>query len=293
MSYIYCSQDNHYQFIGSLQNFFEELAVQPFENHLSTLPWECHVKNQNSQYHRENILKQGRTNFNEHFEGLSPEDKVLIYCIYYMPMHLFSSYHIFTNSSFPPVGDKVVFIDFGCGPLTSGVAFWAFGRWSRIVYLGIDSSQAMLDKAKEINTYGPDSWNSFFQEFELMRDHNHLIRLLDKYIGKGTSTQIIFNFSYFLASETLNIENLSNVLIRIVEKYSQHRMYIVYQNPPPPLHLSLQSSFLHKNWVILKDKLLMFRSQIIQSNIEQFRYDSLISGLPHNASVYHDILYKK
>lgn len=269
--------------------------MQPFESHTSNQPWEYHVKNHDSHYHRVNVLKQGRTNFNEQFEGLSPEDKVLIYCVYYMPMHLFSSYHIFTGPFFPFVSDKVIFIDFGCGPLTSGVALWTFARQSDITYLGIDNSQAMLDKAKAVNEYGPDRWQPFFDKdkFELICDYHYLTQLLDNHIEKGDRTQIIFNFCYLLASETLDIENLSRVLTPIVEKYSQHKMCVVYQNPPPPSHLPLQSSFLHKNWVILKDQLLTFKSRITQSNIERFRYDSLINGLPHDVKVYYDILYSE
>ena len=34
MSYIHCSYNNHYWFIGDLRNFFQELVVQPFEDHL-------------------------------------------------------------------------------------------------------------------------------------------------------------------------------------------------------------------------------------------------------------------
>ena len=283
MSYIHCSHDDHYWFIGDLQNFFQELVVQPFENHPSTQPWVDQVVNTNHTYHREKILKRGRANFSVPYNGLSPEDKVLIYCFYYMPMHLFSSYHIFTSSLSLPVSDKVVFIDFGCGPLTSGVAFWAFGRWSNIIYLGIDSSQAMLDKASKINEYGPNRWNPFFREFELICDYDDLTNLLDNHIKTGDNSQIIFNFCYFLASETLIIENLSDVLIPIVERYNRHKMCMVYQNP--------KSSRLHENWEILKkDIFLGFRSQITQSNIERFSYDSLINGKPDPRDVYFDIL---
>ena len=295
MSYIHCSYDNHYRLIGSLQNFFEELVVQPFESHTPTQPWTSHVRNRNSQYHREDILKRGRTDFSESFEGLSPEDMVLIYCVYYMPMHLFSSYHIFTCPFFPSLGDKVVFIDFGCGPLTSGVAFRTFARRSDIIYLGIDNSQAMLDKAKEVNEYGPDRWKPFFDKnkFELICDYDHLTGLLDKYIEKVNKTQIIFNFCYFLASKTLVVQDLSDVLTRIVEKYNQCKMFVIYQNPPIPDGYSLQTSRLHKNWYFLKTQLSMFQSQITQSNTEQFSYDSLVNGSLHSPRFYFDILSNK
>ena len=266
--------------------------MQPFESHAPTQPWMYYVKNRNSQYHRVDILKRGRTNFSKPFEGLSPEDKVLIYCVYYMPMHLFSSYHIFTGPFFPSLDDKVVFIDFGCGPLTSGIAFWAFARQSDIIYLGIDNSQAMLDKAREVNEYGPDRWKPFFDrdKFELIRDYDHLSGLLDRYIEKDDEAQIIFNFCYFLASETLVIRSLSDVLVRIVEKYNQHKIFVVYQNPPIPKGLDLQSSYLHQNWYFLKTRLPVFQSQITQSNTDQFCYDSLIDGLPDTRGLYFDIL---
>ena len=86
---------NRYPYSEDLQNFFEDVIKQPFENHLSTPAWKAEVRDKDHAYHRGVILDQGRTNFDEPFNGLSPEDKVLLYCVYYMPMHLVGSYHIF------------------------------------------------------------------------------------------------------------------------------------------------------------------------------------------------------
>ena len=115
-----------------------------------------------------------------------------------------------------------------------------------------------------------------------LHDYNYLTGLLDKYIEKDDKAQIVFNFCYFLASETLIIENLSDVLILIIERYNRHKVCMVYQNP--------KSSRLHENWEILKDTFSGFRSQITQSNIERFSYDSLINGKPDPRDVYFDIL---
>lgn len=302
MSYIYCSDDNHYKFIGSLQNFFEDLVVQPFERNLPELVEDFRqVRIQNLKYQREIILEQGRTDFDKPFEGpqgfsLSPEDKVSLYCGHYMPMHLFSSYHIFTNY-LTPVSNKVIFIDFGCGPLTSGIAFWAFARQSDVIYLGIDSSQAMLNKAREINEYGPNRWYPFFRKFETIRNYSQLSQLLNNYIKTDDNPQIIFNFCYFLASRTLDLENLSNVLISIVKEYSQHKMFIIYQNPDPQ---SLSESLrleLYGNWDILQTNLLKVRTPRFRSNIpasqhiQSFKYDRPINNTLHrDAKVYSDIL---
>ena len=49
----------------------------------------------------------------------------------------------------------IIFIDYGCGPLTSGIAFWNATRQHKITYIGLDISQNMLDKASEINRHSP------------------------------------------------------------------------------------------------------------------------------------------
>ncbi|RKU13562.1 hypothetical protein C6502_04150 [Candidatus Poribacteria bacterium] len=281
---------NRYRFSESLQGLSEDLVKQPFENHPPTPAWEDQVRDRDTYYHREIILDQGRANFDEPFNGLSPADQVLLYCVYYMPMHLVSSYHISVHTRFfknlvTSVDNKVVFIDFGCGPLTSGIAFWAFTGRRNITYLGIDSSQAMCDKAKEINQYGPKRYRDpFFSRFELMSYYTQLTGSLDNAITVADKTLIIFNFCYFLASRTLDINDLSDIMVQIVERYRNHNMCIVYQNPV--------SSSLSTNWRILKANLSRFRSIITQSNIQQFRYYRLTDGFPHDVRVYYDILYK-
>ena len=299
MSYIYCSHDNHYKPGESLKNLFEELIIQPFEHDLPALSED--VKNNRIYYWEDiaRILKQGQSDFdNVSFDKPSneyyfPKDKVSIYCVHHMPRHLFGSYHIFTNCLTPiSEKNKVVFIDFGCGPLTSGIAFRAFAGQRDITYLGIDSSQTMLHKAATINKYGTNRYRDpFFDKFELIRDYDYLTRLLDKYIENGDRTQIIFNFCYFFSSPTLDINNLSDVLIQIMKEYNQHKMCLIYQNPD---HQSLSGARrlkLYGKWEKLKTNLSVFRSQVTQSNVETFSYCRLINGLLHNsANVYYETL---
>ena len=98
MPYIHRYNDNYYKPSESLSELFKELVVKPFEDpNPLTRAWVDHVRNRDFEFHRETILKQGRTNFDESSEGLTSKEKVLIYCLHYMPMHLFSSYHIFTK----------------------------------------------------------------------------------------------------------------------------------------------------------------------------------------------------
>ena len=204
----------------------------------------------------------------------------------YAPFQFLSCLHEVSR----PISDKVIFVDFGCGPLTSGIGFWTFARQSEIIYLGIDSSHAMCHKTVEINQYGPYRGVPFFRKDGCIFDYNRLHQYLDTYITRGDQTQIIFNFCYFLASKTLNIVDLSDCLTRIVAKYSQHKMYMVYQNP-------IKSPDSHRNWLTVKGKLSTFRGQITQSNIEKFSCDwfrlqngRLIWRKSFPIDVYFDIL---
>ena len=302
MSYIRCPHDNYYMPSESLKNLFEELVIQPFKHNLPALAED--VKTNRIYYWEDmaRILRQGQSNFDEtSFDKPSneyyfPRDKVSIYCVHHMPRHLFSSYHIFKNCLTPiSENSKVVFIDFGCGPLTSGIAFQTFAGQSDIIYLGIDSSRTMLDKAAVINRYGPNTYREpFFDKFALIHDYNYdtLNRLLDTYIEKGDGTQIIFNFCYFFSSPTLDINNLSDVLIQTMKAYNQHKACLIYQNPDHRLLSGSRRLRLYGKWEKLKTNLSAFRTQVIQSNVETFSYCRLVNGLLHkNAKVYYEILY--
>ena len=299
MAHIYCSHDNHYQPSESLKHLFEELIVQSFEHDLPTLA--ADIKNNRIYYWEDiaRILRQGQSDFDKvSFDKPSneyyfPKDKVSIYCVHHMPRHLFGSYHIFTNFLAPmSEKSKVVFIDFGCGPLTSGIAFRTFSGQCDTTYLGIDSSQTMLNKAAAINQYGPNKYRDpFFDKIELIRDYAYLTGLLNRYIENGDRTQIIFNFCYFFSSPTLDINNLSDVLIQIMNGYNQHEMCLIYQNPDHRSLSGIRRLKLYDKWETLKTNLSTLRSQVIQSDVETFSYCRLINDLPHNnAKVYYEIL---
>ena len=123
----------------------------------------------------------------------------------------------------------------------------------------------------------------FFSRLDIIGDFSQLTELLENAIKRNDEMPIIFNFCYFLASRTLDISALSDVMVQIVEKYSKHNLCIIYQNPD--LHQ------LHENWEVLKKNLTGFRSRIIESSIQWFCYDSLITNSLHNTKVYNDILY--
>ena len=260
MSYIHCFNVNNYKPSESLKNLYEKLVIHPIERYLPTNAEEGlrNIRSEKSLYHREVILENGRTNFDESSEDFSPKDKVLLYCGYYMPMHLFSSYHIFASKLSLPESNKVVLIDFGCGPLTSGIAFWAATRHSNITYIGIEKSITMRNMAGEINRHGPygadGSSKPFYEDIHLISDYNNeLPQVLDDIkVGTLADTLIIFNFSHFLQSKTFedpsNIEILGNLLEDLASNYSGNKICMVYQDPP---RTDFQDRWRNlKSWVI-------------------------------------------
>lgn len=263
MSYIYCYDDNYYKPGESLRGLLESQVIRPFERAkprvvevFKTNNWE---KMNNLRYE---ILEGGLADFDKPSGDFSPKDKAAFYCYNYMPMHLFSSYHIFKNY-LPPISNKVVFIDFGCGPLTSGIAFWAaFAGQRNITYIGIDKSNIMRNMARRINQYGPNgSGENFYKDFHLGRDYNGLPRFLSDEIKLDNldDTLVIFNFCYFLQSKTLEdqseIEKLGNVLY---DADLDTKVCMVYQDP-------VNDQF-QARWYDLKSSVITYSSMYEMSN---------------------------
>lgn len=250
MSYILCSNENYYKPGEDLRDLFENLILQRIEGNLPAQAEKIkQAKTQKTlqvdiihEFERQRrMISRGQAKFDEPFYDLSSEDRVLLYCVHYMPMHLYSSYHIFTKVLSLPVSDKVVFVDFGCGPLTAGIAFWAAAGKRDITYIGIDNSITMLNMAEKINQYGPygsdKSSETFYKnnQLHLISDYNNeLPQLLNSInMSNPTDTLIIFNFCYFLQSKTFeepsNIEELSDLLWILGS--GDERICMVYQDP--------------------------------------------------------------
>ena len=236
---------DYYKPSNSLRNLFENLVVIPLRESLpvETNEYERDLNWDYKEGLRIHVLGRGSTNFDASSsyrnKVYTPEHKVLLYCATYMSMHLYSSYHLYTQY-IPLIGiNSIVFIDFGCGPLTSGIAFWAAAGLRNITYIGIDTSQTMCDKAYEINQYGPFGYTDpfyikpFYENSHLIKNYNDLPQLLNN-IEKGNpaDTLIIFNFSYMLAQVTFqgDINRLINVLHHVVQVNFHYKIGMVYQN---------------------------------------------------------------
>ena len=284
----YCPSEN-------LQYLFQDLVIKP----LSESRPDVVANPSNIPALSRTVLKRGRTNFDKIKDDYTPNDKVLIYCVYYMPMHLYSSYHFYATALTPFItSNNVIFVDFGCGPLTSGIAFWAALEKSKrfITYIGIDTSEKMRTKAREINQYGfrPDApeymrGTQFYPDmyFYPIGDYIHeLTTVLEKTIMQSYGdTLIIFNFCYFLQSRTLDISNLARVISDFISQYGRYKFSIVYQDP-------IGDGFQNK-WYNFKNQMAK-NTRIFNSftwsddlKITPLKYDELLRPQHYSPRVYY------
>lgn len=286
-----------------LKNFLNDKVNLPFENKsLVTNSWRREVLNpyKDRDYDRiRNIIEGGQADFDKEFKGITPREKVLLYCYRNLEQHLVSQMyileshadilkqHVFNNA-------PAIFIDYGCGPMTSGIAiarcYTEFISTNRsplkINYIGIDSSIAMLEKADDFrkypNLFHKDSNFKFIQEISQEID---LSEYLDMFISKEST--IFFNFSYFFASPTLAVENLVLSIKRLSAKYP-NRMVILFQNP--------YNRETNEKWYDFKRCLTNFESSLGGEKYTKICYmknTEIPSDIPRGTHLYYDIRFKK
>lgn len=287
MSYIYCYNDSSYKLSENFRELLQIQITQPFRD---TKPEVARLYDQRDYtrigYLLKNILQRGSANFDvqttdERFGVFTPTDKVLFYSANYIAMHLCSSYHIYNTYLIPQrsliKSRHIVFIDYGCGPLTSGIAFWNAAEERNITYIGIDISQNMLNKALEINRYSPDgNRNPYFKNIYLKQNYEVVPKLL-KDIEKSNSEDvlIIFNFCYVLADITFkgDINSFINVLKDAIQVSISSKVCIINQNPVG----------YNSNWRKLRNEVINYPYFSLQNFAEQngtesFKYELLLQG---------------
>lgn len=201
------------------------------------------VVNHDWGYRTKDIIDQGRADFSAAWNGLTPRDKVLIYCYYYMQMHAVSGFHVFQHGLKDHQLNflrNVVFVDLGCGPLTSGVSL----AWHHMAeqpsdeegllfhYIGIDTCKEMLAHAEQASRMG----GLFHRDstFDFMTPAQSL-EAVPQQIGKyrgGRELTVILNCSYLFASRQLRVAGLISFISGLLKDHlNKDKVCLAFQNP--------------------------------------------------------------
>ncbi len=165
---------------------------------------------------------------------LTPQEKVLCYLYLNFPSHFFASFAAFDSlraeiAEMSGPNKRLLFFDIGCGPATSALAFLDLRERRRFDYFGIDVSQAMRDKAKELLLGAKDcglARPAMYARFGPTWNDARLDRI-------PACSQVIVNCSYFFASQSLadsDIESLAEFLSRLASLDAVERILLVQTN---------------------------------------------------------------
>lgn len=225
---------------------FDDTVIKPLKFDSRTIEYPRLILGKDNNFIRTNIIEFGRTDFDLTFtyqtslfsEEFSVEDKVLLYCFYNMRKHYFSnlavyeSYKEYFNLEMARVSNRVTYIDFGCGPMTAGIAFNQFAKKEipsfSMNYYGIDISDAMTKVAREFSKTQIFSNRTNFK-FCASFNNLHNESWHDNF---RLANLVVLNFSYLFAnlnlSQTLDLAAQINTF---VQKYPLNKYVLLYQNP--------------------------------------------------------------
>jgi hypothetical protein len=229
------------------------------------------------------VLDRGKCDFTIDYFEITTNDKVLLYCFYNMKKHFFTSYAVFQTvleslTHFFEIDDyKPVFIDLGCGPMTSGLAIADLinsrtGDPISFSYFGVDIAPPMLAKChefKELPIFSDDCHFNFVLNWNDI-DSSLLAELA------GKNNPIIFNASYLFASRSIDAEELAYYVNNIAQNYTN--VYFVFQNP--------DRTDRNEKYEVFKSYLSY---ELLITNVEDIRYKAAVST-EGNEEVLYEIL---
>ncbi|WP_339367236.1 class I SAM-dependent methyltransferase [Picosynechococcus sp. PCC 7002] len=244
----------------AMKAVIDATIAKQYEQQSTCEVWRKTVMRKDDSAQRYHILRQGKADFMAGEAGLSPLQTVILYCRHYMQMHLASSRYLFklfsmakSTVDYPLHTDGVTMIDFGCGPMTSGLALATHiqelhQKKATINYIGIDHSAAMLEMAavfsdrRELFTTA-----SNFQFQQKCHHAEELIEMINHLEKDGPKSTIILNFSYLFASETLDHKQLAHTINGLLKYFGERKIVFFFQNPP--------GDYLNKKWILFKEEL--------------------------------------
>ena len=250
------------------EDFFEEVV----NSEISIYKSDDKIFGYTKEEIRANILEYGSTNFDIPYKNISVQNKTLLYCYFNMRKHIFTFYHIlntlkkskygnyFTSKMFQ--SDKICINDIGCGPSTCALAYAMFcditeNKIPEISFIGIDSSNAMIEQARKLMVESKYFHNG--SQIQFSTDWNHIPRRGYNFHQfhwgekpKETYFAQLHIFSYLFAN--LDEEQTLSLTKNIDEYFtgwSDREIIVVFQNSTDPDKNKMYQLF-KKNCNVLK-----------------------------------------
>ena len=204
------------------------------------------------------LLERGSADFDKTSDSAErPAYRALAYIYQHMAMHLRQNLALlnhYKGTIFAGPG-PLLFLDFGCGPMTGGIALHDIAKLARathaITYVGVDASQSMVNLAEQIN-----ETHRFFETIKakrfLLYQRNYIHPPPPEEGLKGRWNIMILNLSFVLAPDTYKFEKGSQqaaarTLVQNWKKWIQavqpRDMIVLYLNPEETSYHKT-----HENW---------------------------------------------
>jgi hypothetical protein len=200
---------------------------------------------------------------------------------YFSSIAIFKSFDDYFKESFKNSSNRVAFIDFGCGPLTSGLAFNQHFRNTsqfQFQYIGIDISNAMLRKAKQFSDtelFHPETKFQFAKSLNDISD--------DLFESLFTlSTTVILNFSYLFGNLSIDdTEKMASKINSLLDKYPLNKYILIFQNS------SMEKR--NRTYNIFK-KLVPRLASVTKPKIEKVTYrNAIASNFDKSETVFYEL----
>ena len=138
---------------------------------------------------------------------------------------------------------NIAFVDIGCGPYTSGLAFLEcirskalkkdLNRLQKNVtleYYGIDIADSMLSMGEDLlSAYKKETKGSGFH-FSKSYKSNHYNEIPDLIASGSEKSAILINCSYLFASRTLDVSDFVKSFKQLINNNPNAKIFLFYQN---------------------------------------------------------------
>ena len=139
---------------------------------------------------------------------------------------------------------KIAFVDIGCGPYTSGLAFLEcirskalkkdLNRLQKNVtleYYGIDIADSMLSMGDSLlSAYRKETKGSGFH-FSKISTSNDYKEIPDLIAGGRKKSAILINCSYLFGSTSLDVSDFVKSFKKLMNNNPNAKIFLFYQNP--------------------------------------------------------------